>query len=330
MDDTGGATWIKGNFETRRYSLAGGWSASAFVPAGSSGGQMSDAAIDAAGNIHMLGVGGSVLYSQLAAGSAQWTAWADVSKTTQSTSAPQLALGSQGTLIAVWRERNPGDANYSMKANRAVAGAWQTPVRIEEGLANVNDSTPRIASDANGNAIVAWHQGNSLYVNRFDATSAGWGTASEVDAGQVDSSFSARVQVAMAADGRAVVGWNSGTFALKAMTYAPGAGFSTPAVVNSYSTGHFLGMDRHGRVLAAYRAVSQWPNPTDATQNVYTRELPWGGPWSAAALLETGAGEVKTNVPCAMNADGQAVCAWAQDDLPGSTVRNSLWSNLRR
>lgn len=330
MDETGTAAWIKGNFETRRYSPAGGWSTSAFVPAGSSGGQMSDAAIDAAGNIHMLGVGGSVLYSRLAAGTSQWTAWADVSKTTLATNSPQLALGSQGSLIAVWRERNPGDTNYSMKANRAAAGTWQTPVRIEEGFANVNDSTPRIASDANGNAVVAWHQADSLYVNRFDATAGTWGTAVEVDAGQVDSTFSARIQLAMTADGRAVVGWNSGTFALKAMTYDPGTGFSAPVVVNSYSSGHFLGIDRNGRALAVYRAVNQWPNPTDASQNVYSRELSWGGAWSASVLLETGAGDVKANVPCALNGDGQAACAWAQDDVQGSTVRNSLWSNLRR
>ena len=32
-----------------------------------------------------------------------------------------------------------------------------------------------------------------------------------------------------------------------------------------------------------------------------------------------------------MNAAGQAVAVWAQDDLAGSNrVRNSLWSNLRR
>lgn len=50
----------------------------------------------------------------------------------------------------------------------------------------------------------------------------------------------------------------------------------------------------------------------------------------AAALLETGAGDVKGNVPCAMNPTGQAVCTWAQDDLAGNSIRNSLWANLRR
>lgn len=334
LDAAGNATWIRANFETRRYSAAGGWSATAFVPAASGSGVLSDAKVDASGNVHMLGISslgtGDVLYNRLPAGSGQWPAWVAVSMTDRGTRGAQLALGGSEGVIAVWRERNPGDNNDSMKANRLVGGAWQTPVRIEEGFDDVNDTLPRVAMDSNGHAIAAWHQGNSLYVNRFDATTATWGTATEVDAKQVDGTFSARIALAMAADGRAVVSWNSGLFALKAMTYAPATGFSAPAAVTSYSSGSSIGIDRDGRALLVYRSVSQWPNPTDATQNLYSRELPWGGAWSAASLIETGVGEVKSNVPCAMNAAGQAVCAWAQDDLANNAVRNSLWANLRR
>jgi Divergent InlB B-repeat domain len=331
MDAAGNATWIRHNFETRRYSVASGWSASAFMPATTGSGELSDAKVDSGGQVHMLGIGSNdVLYSRLPAGSSQWTAWADVSFTDQGTRSAQLALDSQGGAIAVWRERNPGDSNDSMKANRLVGGAWQTPVRIEEVLTNVNTTTPRIAADSNGNAIVAWHQGDSLYVNRFDAASTTWGTATEIDARQVDSTFAARIELAMAADGRAVVVWNSGLFGVKGMSYAPGTGFSAPATVTSYSSGHFLGIDREGRAVLVYRSVSQWPNPTDGTQNLYSRELPSGGAWSAQSLIEVGAGEVKARTPCAMNAAGHAVCAWAQDDLPNNTIRNSLWANLRR
>ncbi len=332
LDATGAATWIRDNFETRRYSAASGWSATAFVPPASSGGELADAAVDAGGNVHMLGIGSNdVLYSRLAAGGNQWTAWADVSFTALATRNARLALGAQGSLIAIWRERNPGDTNDSMKANRTVGGGWQTPVRIEEVLTDVNDSQPRIATDANGNALVAWHQGSSLYLNRFDAATAAWGTATEVDAGQVGSNFSARIDIAMVPDGRAVVVWSSGIFAVKSLGYAPGTGYTAPAAVTSYSSGHSLGIDPDGRASLVYRGVSQWPNPTDATQNLYARELASpGAAWSAAALLETGVGDVKANVPCARNATGQTVCAWAQDDIAGSTVRNSLWANLRR
>jgi hypothetical protein len=254
-----------------------------------------------------------------------------VSQSTLTTANAQLAVGPAGSLIAVWQERNPGDTNYSMKATRQVGNAWQAPVRIEEVLTDVRtSSTPRIATDAAGNAIVAWHQGSSLYVNRYDAAADAWGTATEVDAGQVDGTFSARIAAAMASDGRAVIAWSSGTFAVKAMSYAPASGYSASAVVNSYSAGHSLGIDQGGNAVLVYRSVSQWPNPTDATMNLYARDLPWGGAWSSATPIETGAGDVKAGVSCATNPAAQVVCVWAQDDVAGTTVRNSLVANVRR
>jgi Divergent InlB B-repeat domain len=329
MDAAGNATWVRHNFETRRYSAAAGWSATAFVPAGSSGGELSDAKIGADGTVHLLGIGGKVLYSRLAPGGSDWTAWADVSQSTLATRQAQLALGAQASVLAVWRERNPGDSNYSMKANRSIGGVWQAPVRIEELLTNVNDASPRIVSDAAGNAMAAWHQGSSLYLSRFDGATSMWGTPAELDAGQVSTTIGPRIQLAMAADGRVVVAWNS-SFALKAASAAPGAAVSAPVVVNTYSAGHFLGIDNNGRAVVVYRSVNQWPNPTDSTQNLYARELPLDGTWSAAALLETGVGDVKSNAPCAMNTAGEAVCTWAQDDLADNTVRNSQWAAVRR
>jgi hypothetical protein len=330
MDEAGNATWIRHNFETRRLSAAAGWSATAFLPATSSGGSLGDAKIDASGQVHLLGVGGNLLYTRLAAGSSQWAAWTNISQTSETTRSPHLALSSGGTLMAVWRERNAGDANDSMKAARFSGGSWQAPVRIEEMVTPVRDSAPRVVLDASGNAVAAWHQANSLFVNRFNAASNSWGTATEVDAGQLSSTYNPRLQLAMAADGRAVLAWNSGIFALKALAFNPSTGFGAPSQVNSYGAGHFLGIDREGRALLVYRAPTQWPNPTEVALNLYTRELPAGGVWSAPALLETGAGEVKAGVPCAMNAQGAAFCAWAQDDVANSTARNSLWVNLRR
>jgi hypothetical protein len=330
MDDAGNATWIRHNFETRRFSATASWSATAFLPANSSGGTLGDAKIDASGQVHLLGVGGNVLYSRLAAGSSQWAAWTNISQTSETTRSPHLALSSGGTMMAVWRERNAGDANDSMKAARFSGGSWQAPVRIEELFTPVRDSAPRVVMDANGNAMAAWHQANSLFVNRFSAASNSWGSATEIDAGQVESTFNARIRLAMAPDGRAVLAWDSGIFAVKALSVTAAGGLGAPSQVNSYSAGHFLGIDRDGRALLVYRAPTQWPNPTDATQNLYVRELPASGVWSAQALLETGAGEVKAGVPCAMNAAGAAVCAWAQNDVANSTARNSLWVNLRR
>lgn len=331
MDAAGNAIWVRHNFETRRFSPTSGWSSTAFVPPAAGGGELADLVIDAGGALHMLGIGSNdVLYSRLPASSNAWSAWSDVSQTDLATRYAQLALGAQGSLIAIWRERNPGDSNDSMKANRLVSGNWQTPVRIEEVLTDVHDSQVRLASDQAGNALAVWHQGGSIYANRFDAATATWGTPTQLDTNQVSSTFAARIELAMAPDGRAVFVWNSGIFALKSATFTPGSGFSAPATVNTYSAHNFVAIDRNGRATVVYRAPSQWPNPTDGTQNLYARDLPWGGAWGNAVLLEAGNGDVKAGIACDSNAEGEAFCSWAQDDLPNETIRNSLWGNLRR
>ncbi|OWQ83813.1 hypothetical protein CDN99_25445 [Roseateles aquatilis] len=329
MDAAGNAVWVRDNFQTRRYSAGAGWTATPFTPTNGAGGKLTDAKIDADGNVHIVGIGNDdVRYSRLPANSNQWSAFVDVSVSTLATRAAQIALGAQGSVIAIWQERNPGDNNDSMKASRTTATGWQTPVRIEEILTDVRDTTPRLASDSAGNAVAVWHQGDSIYVNRFDATAGTWGTAAEVDTNLAYPIST--IGIAMAADGRAVIGWNAGVSPLKALSFAPSSGFSTAALVNAYAAGFSLGIAQDGRAVVVYRSPEVPGGPTGLSNNLFVRELPWGGAWSAAALIETGAGDIKSNSTCSMNAAGQAVCAWAQDDSTATTARNSLWATLRR
>lgn len=328
MDAAGNAVWIRENFQTRRFTPGTGWTATAFSPTNGAGGELTDARIDADGNVHLVGIGdGDVRYSRLPAGSNQWPAFVDISQSTLETHAAQLAVSSPGTLTVVWRERNPGDSNDSMKATRFAGGAWKTPVRIEEVLTDVRESTPRLGADTAGNAVAAWHQGNSIYVNRYDAAADAWGTPQEIDTSLV--STLSTINLAMAADGKAVITWSASTSPLKAATYVPGTGFSAAAMVHGYAAGHNVSIDQDGRAVVVYRSPDLGP-PLGGIQNLYARELPWGGAWSAATLLETGAADVKSGFQCAMNPAGQAVCVWAQYDTTATDDRNSLWSAIRQ
>lgn len=331
MDGNGTATWIRSSGETRRFTAAAGWGA-AFVPAALSAGTVNAVAMDATGSITLLTGGSDVYANTLPANATAWGPWVRVDASgALAASHSHLAFNSSGTAMAVWRERNPGDSNYSLKAARFLPGTgWQTPQTVETGFDNVNSvSPPRVALDDAGNAIAVWHQGDSLYVNVFDASS-GWGTATEIDAGQVNSVFAARIDLAMAADGRALVAWNSGIYAVKAMPYTPGTGFSAPVTVASYGIERKMVLDDAGRAVMVVRAVSQWPNPTSATQNAYTRSLAWGGTWSAPALIETGDGDLLDLTAVSFNRAGQGVAAWIQNDVANSAVRNSLWVSLLR
>lgn len=329
IDSAGTATWLRPNLETRRFTNAG-WG-NPFVPPARAAGLLSAAVMDAGGAIGVVTAGQDVYNIALPAGASSWLDWArvDASGTLDAKDA-DVAISANGTAMAIWRERNPGDSNYSMKAARYVpqSGGWQAPVSIDDSFDNVStESLPRVVMDGAGNALAVWHQGDSLYYNVFSATT-GWGTAVEVDANAVSSTFSAHIRLVMTATGRAVVIWNSGIFAVKSMQYTPGAGFSAPVPVNGYGIHTQLGQDADGNAVVAYVAPDRWPSPTTG-MDVYSRRLTWGGAWSNAVAIEPQDG-LGADGFSAFNREGEGIAAWVRGDVAGSSARRSLWVNLLR
>lgn len=328
IDGSGTATWLRPNLETRRFT-GRAWS-NPFVPPARSGGLLSAAVVDANGNIGVLISGDDVYNNALSAGSNNWGTWArvDASGTLAARDA-DVALSSNGTAMAIWRERNPGDNLYSIKAARYLPqGGWQAPQTIDTSFDNVSIETPpRVVLDAAGNAIAVWHQGDSMYYNVF-AAAAGWGTATEFDARAVSASFPARIRLAITPAGRAVVTWNSGIFALKTMQYAPGTGFSAPVQVAPYAADPQLGMDADGNAVVVYVAPDRWPSPSTGS-DVLSRRLAWGGSWSDAVAIEPIDG-LGADLFASFSSAGQGVAAWVRGDVAGSSARRSLWVNLLR
>ena len=328
MDAAGTATWLRPNLETRRFTAGSGWG-TPFVPPLLAAGLLTDAVMDATGAIGVVTSGSDVYNIALPANAGIWLPWArvDASGALDARDA-SVALSANGTAMAIWREKNPGDTNYSIKAARFSNG-WQTPQTIDSSFDNIGvDSQPRVAMDAAGNAIAVWHQGNSLHYNVFSAAT-GWGAAVEVDTNAVDSVFPARISLRMTESGRAVVIWNSGIFALKSMQYSPGSGFSAPMLVNAYGADGQLGLDQDGNATVVYVAPDKWPNPATGA-DLYSRRLPWGGAWSNAVAIEPVDGFGISNSIASFNTAGQGVATWVRGDVAGSSARKSLWVNVLR
>lgn len=327
MDAAGTATWLRPNFETRRFTAGSGWSAP-FVPPPLSGVTLGDAVMDATGAIGAVTSGGNIYNIALPANATSFLPWARVNTGSLLATDASVAISANGTAMAIWREKNPGDSNFSIKAAR-FAGTWQAPQTIDNSFNDVvSDSQSRIAMDAAGNAIAVWHQGNSLYYNVF-SPAGGWGTAVEVDANAVEASFSARISLRMTESGRAVVIWNSGIFAVKSMQYTPGSGFSAPALVNSYGIQSDLGIDAEGNATIVYVAPDKWPNPTTGS-DVYSRRLPWGGAWSSAVAIEPLDGLGIASAESGFNSVGQGIATWVRGDVAGNNARRSLWVSVLR
>ena len=329
MDAAGTATWVRANLQTRRFTAGTGWSAP-FAPPSVAAGALNDAVMDATGAIGVVTSGADVYNFALPANATSWLppARVDASGSLAAREA-NVAISANGTAIAIWREQNPGDSLYSMKAARFVGGSWQAPQTIDNSFDSVNDeSQPRIAMDAAGNGIAVWHQGNSLYYNVF-SPAGGWGSAVQVDANAVGFNFSANINLKMTESGRAVVIWNAGLFTAKSMVYTPGSGFSAPVVLANYGGDLRLGIDTDGNATVVYYATDKWPNPT-TDSDLYSSRLPWGGSWSNPVAIEPLDGLGIDSAEASFNRVGQGVATWVRGDVAGRNARKSLWVSVLR
>jgi hypothetical protein len=324
------ATWIRPGLDTRRFTPPGSWSMPINPPTAPSGaGQLSAAVMDEAGNIGIVTTGSDVYQITLAAND-QWRDWIRLDASgALNTDVADIARSANGSAMAIWVERNPGESNDSMKAARFdPANGWQTPVTIDNSFDDVDQSSsPRVAMDGAGTAIAVWEQSNAIQVARY-TPGTGWAAPVAYDAGAL-STQDVKIRIAMAANGRAVVAWQSGLYAIKTMSFTPATGFSTPVIATPYALDRELGIDAQGNAQLVYVAVNQWPDPTSPEISVYARQMPWGQAWGPQALLETQPGGIKTGLAVSFNPAGGALASWAQNDTV-SGVRNSLWANLLR
>ncbi|MDD2927029.1 hypothetical protein [Rhodoferax sp.] len=330
MDDAGVVTWIREDLETRRSSPSTGWDSAFYPPNLRISQKLTSAVLASNGNISVLRSGSDVENGVLVAGG-QWGTWTrvDTAGSTVSKRA-QMALSANGTALAVWRESNPGDSNYSVKAARYTpTGGWGTPESIEALFTNVADADPSVVMDDQGNGIAMWQQNvgsnPTVYSNIFRVGS-GWQGAVDV-AGESQALASARIQLAMTPDGRAVATWylGGGLGVLRSMQYNAATGWTTPVTVAGSNTSRRMSMDNSGRAVMVYSAIDAITGKWD----LVSHRLSFCGSWSAPTSLETAAGSAQ-NLEFAMNNSGQGVALWVQDDVAGTSVRKSLWTSVLR
>jgi Divergent InlB B-repeat domain len=329
LESSGDAVWIQPNTTTRRFSPASGWGAS-FAPTLLSA-DISEPVKAANGDITVISSAGSsgVIVNTLPADSNQWGNWFRISDDTNfgvRIRSAKLALSADATALAVWEELNSGDGNYSVKAARYVpATGWGVPARIESVLTNVSARSVRVAMDAQGNGIAMWEQGSSLYHNVFRST-GGWQGEVAVEVNQMFGDI-ARIDLAMTSDGRALAVWTSGLSTPRSMQYSPATGWAAPeTITGAAANGRVMRMDNSGRAVMLYKNFPAGGGTIDF--DLLSRSLTLGESWSAATLVEQRVGDVKDIAKFSMNAAGQAVTIWGQNDIASDNIRNSLWSSV--
>jgi hypothetical protein len=125
---------------------------------------------------------------------------------------PAIAAESNGDFVVVWQSLNQEGAGYGVFARRfSSAGTALAVEFVTNSLLLVgNQHDPTVASDSDGDLVIAWEEGgtrNDIFARRF--SSAGAALAVEFQVNSYTPSLQAEPSVAVDGDGDFVIAWES-------------------------------------------------------------------------------------------------------------------------
>lgn len=233
---------------------------------------------------------------------------------------PQVVFDSSGNAIAVWQQN---DGTYdSVYANVYTAGTatWGTEELIESGNLG-NASAPQITIDDSDNVIAAWSQSNGVYNDIFGnnyTASTGWGTATLRASGDNGNGGAQRPQIAFDANGDAMMVWDEydgAKTSLYAIHYTGSTDtWGTEVLIengdNGNASNHHLAVDNNGNAMVIWTQ-----NEISNRQSVYANRYNAStDSWGSEILLENNEDGSANSPKIAVDADGNALVVWTQDD----------------
>jgi hypothetical protein len=221
---------------------------------------------------------------------------------------PRVAVDPRGNALAVFVTFN--GVSYDLWAARFTAGeGWTGEVSLESASETV--STPAVAMDGQGGAMVVWEQSNgvagSAWANHF-SPDTGWQGPVLIE--RDDTGGVGGPQVASDALGDFTAAWlqYDGTFSrTRANRYTAGAGWGTDVALAA-GTGDAYGVEVG--MNAAGNATAIWTQWDGVQYAVRADQFTPGGGWSGPRLVEGTRGADGPFV--SLGADGAAVAAWTE------------------
>jgi hypothetical protein len=270
------ALWRQGNASedfdlvSSLYTPGMGWSAAIPVETLANSARVADIAFDPSGNAiavwdHGLFSIVTDVWANRYSSSGTWGVAARIETTIGNTLGCRVAVDNNGNAIAVWDQNDGNIAFANIWTNRYTPlGGWGAAVLLESNNAG-SATNPKIAFDANGNAIAVWQQSdgtrNNIWANRYTA-GTGWGTPALIEANNAGPAVGP--QIAFDPSGNAFAVWQqsdgirdniwatrftSGTGA--------GSGWGTPFLLEtnnaSTATSVSIAIDASGNALAVWQ-----------------------------------------------------------------------------
>jgi hypothetical protein len=323
----GDGSYINTDILSNRYTVGSGWGTPTLIETKDELAYVPQVAVDASGNaVAVWEQHDDDTYNIWSNRYTVGTGWgtATLIETKTSTAlGPQVDMNASGNAVAVWLQY---DLDYNcVWSNRYTAGTgWGTAKMIDT---NTGDSTsPQVAVDASGNAVVVWEKGYKICSNRF-TVGKGWGTVATID---IKTGYAYDPQVGIDASGNAVAVWVQYEHGqvdkwdnIWSNRYTAGKGWGTAILIEKNNAGSAkapqVSVNSSGNAVAIWRQ-------SDGTQgNIWSNRFTFGKGWGTAIKIEAGTWGV-ADPQVAVDTSGNAVAVWSHYDFSSS----SIWSNIYR
>lgn len=239
---------------------------------------------------------------------------------------PRVVMDTNGNVLAVWQRSDGGP--WSVKANSYVVGMGWDKAKFIETYNTKKAHEPLVVMDASGNAMAVWKGDGGRYdtgTNHYVA-GVGWGAAGLFDMN--NSGVAMREpQVAMSADGDAMMVWRefhtSGShYDIWANRYEAGIGWGASQLIKIENTKNAYEpqvlMDANGNAMAVWQ---QYGEGGDSRWNIWTNRYEVGKGWGMAELIETSDAGDAESPQMAVDADGNVVAVWRQNNRVGGPCK---------
>ncbi len=224
---------------------------------------------------------------------------------------PSVAVDPQGRAIAVWRQHD--GRRYNIWASHFTpANGWGEPELIElNDLGNAWD--PKVAIDAQGNAIAVWSQHSgvreNIWANRY-TPDTGWGKARLIE---LDSTggVASTPTIAMNADGMAIAVWreyNGTRENIWANVYTPTDDWALAKMIEMEA-----GTAKNPQITvdAQGNGYAIWQQSDGTRDNIWVNQYSAATDWQGATTVEANDGAA-ANPRIAVDPSGVVTAVWQQ------------------
>jgi hypothetical protein len=210
----------------------------------------------------------------------------------------------------------------------AGAGAWSGAVLI--GLGAFGASNPRLAVDANGNAIVVWKEASGDFfmenwANRYDAGAGAWEGFTTLS----QCFYGCGVpDVAVDANGNAIAVWHQDDGPVDNIYYkrydAQSGAWGAAELIDTGDNDAYspqVAVDANGNAIAVWQQY----NGTGTYNDIYASRWDAGaGAWGTAESIDAGVYDADSP-RVAVDANGNAFAVWIQDDGTYQSIYANRW-----